>query len=372
MRLNNIVDRKLLRNIDVALIVTMVLLVLIGIVAIASATQVTHGGSLRSVQVQSAAFILGLISILLILLIDYNNFGDNHKAIYIINIALLVLVLFVGTKVKGAKSWIDFGPINFQPAEAVKIGFILCFAKFLEKRKNKLDRIVDVLPALLYIAPLLLLIQLQPDTGTVLVYVFFSAFMLFAAGLNYKYIVGSIGAFIASAPILWFFVLKEHQKNRFLAFLNPAADPRGKGYQVMQSKTAIGSGQIVGKGLFDGTMNNLGYIPERHNDFIFSVIGEELGLIGALVVILLFMLLLLRCIHIAKVAKDDYGMLICVGVMAMYLFHIFENIGMTIGVMPVTGIPLPFISSGGSSLLFNMMAVGLVINVGMRRQIIRF
>ncbi len=372
MRLNDIVDRKLLRNIDIAILITMALLIIIGIVAIASATHVAFGGSIKHVKVQSIAFVLGLVAIFLILLIDYNSFGDHQKAIYIINIILLLSVFVFGSKIKGARSWIDFGPLNFQPAEVVKIGFILCFAKFLEKRKDSLTRIIDVLPALLYISVPVILIQLQPDTGTVLVFVFISAFMMYAAGLHYKYIVVSIGTLVASAPILWFFVLKDHQKNRFLAYLNPAADPMGKGYQVMQSKTAIGSGQFLGKGLFNGTMNNLGFIPERHNDFIFSVIGEEVGLIGGVVVILLFLLLLLRCIHLAKVAKDDYGMLICIGVMAMYLFHVFENIGMTIGVMPVTGIPLPFISYGGSALLTNMIAIGLVVNVGMRRQVIRF
>ncbi len=372
MKLNSIIDRKLLRNIDIVIIITIVLLITIGLLAIASATGVTHSGITKNVKIQVIAFVLGTIAILIILFIDYNNFGDNHKLIYIVNIILLLSVFVFGSKIKGAKSWIDFGPMSFQPSEAVKIGFILCFAKFLESRKNKLDKLTEVAPALLYISVPIALIQLQPDTGTVLVYVFIAALMMFAAGLNYKYIIVSIGTLIASAPILWFFVLKTHQKNRFLAFINPASDPMGKGWQVLQSKTAIGSGQFWGKGLFNGTMNNLGFIPERHNDFIFSVIGEELGLIGGVFVILLFLLLLFRCIHIAKVAKDDYGMLICVGVMAMYLFHVFENIGMTIGVMPVTGIPLPFISYGGSSLLFNMIAIGLIINVGMRRQVIRF
>jgi len=372
MRYNNIIDKKLLRNIDTGIVITTIILVILGMVAIASATQLTSGGSPKFVTVQGVAFIIGIIAIVLLLLIDYNNFGDMQTAIYVINILLLLSVFVLGKEVKGAKSWIDLGPVNFQPSEIVKIGFILAFAKHLESRKGKLNTVKDIAISLAYIALPIALIQLQNDTGTVLVFLFISAIMFFAADINYKYIIGAVGAFILSTPLLWFFALKDYQKNRIKVFLNPELDPRGSGYHVIQSKTAIGSGQFFGEGLFNGTLNNNGFIPERHTDFIFSVLGEELGFIGAAVVVILFAVLLLRCIHIAKVAKDTYGMLICVGITAMYLFHVLENIGMTIGIMPVTGIPLPFISYGGSSLVTNLLAIGLVINVGMRRQVIRF
>lgn len=372
LRLNNVLDRKLLRNIDFTIIITTILLVVYGVIAIASATHVMENGINKNVKVQIAAFFIGIIAILIVLLIDYKNYGDFQKTIYVINIILLLSLFVVGIKVKGSRSWIDLGPVNFQPSEVVKIGFILCFAKFLEKRKNKLNHILEVLPCLLYISVPIILIQLQPDTGTMLVFVFISAIMLFVAGLNYKYIIVAIGTFIASAPALWFFVLKPHQKSRIMVFLHPELDQMGAGYNVLQSMRAIGSGKLLGKGLFKGTMNNLNYVPESRTDFIYSVIGEELGLVGATILILLFLLLLLRCIHIAKVSKDDYGMLICTGIMAMYLFHVLQNIGMTIGVLPVTGIPLPFISYGGSALVTNMVAIGLVLNVGMRRQLIRF
>lgn len=371
MRYNNIVDRKLIRNIDIGIVVTTVILIIIGIVGIASATQVTSGGSTKYITIQMIAFVLGIIAVLFLLMIDYNSFGDMHTGIYIINILLLLSVLFIGTEIKGSKSWIDLGPMNFQPAEIVKIGFILTFAKHLEARKDKLNSIKDIAISIIYILVPVALIFIQKDTGTALVFLFISCIMLFAAGISYKFIIGAIGAFIVSSPLMWFF-LQPYQKNRILVFLNPELDPRGKGYHVIQSKTAIGSGQFFGEGLFNGTLNNSGFIPERHTDFIFSVLGEELGFIGAIIVIALFVILLLRCIHIAKAAKDTYGMLICVGVTAMYLFHVLENIGMTIGVMPVTGIPLPFVSYGGSSLLTNIIAVGLVLNIGMRRQVIRF
>ncbi|HRS20875.1 MAG TPA: rod shape-determining protein RodA [Clostridia bacterium] len=371
MKIENLVDRKLIKNIDLGIVISTILLIVYGMISISSATHIRSGGSMGTLKVQIIAFILGIIGVILILLIDYKTFGDNYVLIYITNVFLLTLVLIIGFSTKGTRGWIDLGPVNMQPSEVVKIGYILTFAKYLEKKKDNLNKLIDVLPAMLHLGLIVGLIMLQPDTGTALVFIFISIFMLFAAGMSYKIIAGAFGGFLISLPIIWK-LLKPYQKNRILVFLNPELDPMGAGYHVIQSKTAIGSGQFLGKGLFEGTQNNLGFILERHTDFIFSVIGEELGLVGALVLMMLFLWLLLRCIHIAKVSKDDYGMLICVGIISMFLFHIFENIGMTIGLMPVTGIPLPFISYGGSNLLTNMAAVGLVLNVGMRRQVIRF
>jgi len=372
VKIENLVDRKLIKNIDLGIVISTILLIVYGMISISSATHIRSGGSMGTLKVQIIAFILGIIGVILILLIDYKTFGDNYVLIYITNVFLLTLVLIIGFSTKGTRGWIDLGPVNMQPSEVVKIGYILTFAKYLEKKKDNLNKLIDVLPAMLHLGLIVGLIMLQPDTGTALVFIFISIFMLFAAGISYKIIAGAFGSFLISLPIIWKLFLKPYQKNRILVFLNPELDPMGAGYHVIQSKTAIGSGQFLGKGLFEGTQNNLGFILERHTDFIFSVIGEELGLVGALVLMMLFLWLLLRCIHIAKVSKDDYGMLICVGIISMFLFHIFENIGMTIGLMPVTGIPLPFISYGGSNLLTNMAAVGLVLNVGMRRQVIRF
>lgn len=371
MKIDNLIDRKLLKNIDIGIVISTLLLIIYGFISISSATHITSGGSIGTLKIQIVAFILGIMGILVILLIDYKTFGDNYMLIYGTNVFLLVLVLIIGFSTKGTRGWIDFGPVNLQPAEIVKLGYILTFAKYLEKRKDNLNKLINVLPAFLHLFLIVGLILLQPDFGTALVFIFVSIFMLYAAGLSYKIIAGAFGAFLVSLPVLWKF-LKSYQRDRILVFFNPELDPMGAGYHVIQSETAIGSGQFLGKGLFQGTQNNLGFIPERHTDFIFSVIGEELGLVGALVLLILFMWLVLRCVHIAKVSKDDYGMLVCVGIMAMFLFHVLENIGMTIGLMPVTGIPLPFISYGGSSLLTNMVAVGLVLNVGMRRQVIRF
>ena len=372
MKLDNLVDKKLIKNIDLSIVISVICLVIAGIIAISSATGAAYGGSLSYIKTQIAAFILGIIGMVFVLLFDYNTFGEMEKIIYLVNVLLLIAVLVFGKEIKGAKSWIIFGPVRFQPSEIVKIGFILTFAKQLEKKEGTLDTIKGIIPLILYMIPILGLILLQPDFGTALVFVFFSFFMLYAAGMNYKFILGAGALGILSAPALWFYYLKSYQKHRIMVFFNPELDPLGTGYHVIQSKIAIGSGQFLGKGLFQGTQNNLGFIPERHTDFIFSVIGEELGLLGSIIIILLFLWLIMRCMYIAKISKDSYGKYITVGVMAMFLFHVLENIGMTIGIMPVTGIPLPFISYGGSSLLTNMISIGLVLNVGMRRQIIRF
>lgn len=372
MKLGDFIDKKLVRNIDIGLVLSALALIFIGFIAIASASGLLAGGSAGRLKVQIVASVLGVIAILVVIFFDYNTFGEMERPIYVLNILLLLSVFVVGSRIKGSLSWINLGPIHFQPSEVVKIGFILVFAKHLERRKDRLDTVFQVIPSLLYMAVPIGLILLQPDFGTAIVFVFIASFMLFEAGLSYKLIAGAIGSVVALVPILWFFFFQGYQKKRILTFLNPELDPMGSGYHVIQSKIAIGSGLFTGKGIFHGTQNNLGFIPERQTDFIFSVIGEEVGFLGCVIVILLFTFLLYRIMVVARSSKNDYGTLVCTGIMAMYLFHVLENIGMTIQLMPVTGIPLPFVSYGGSSLVTNMVALGIVINIGMRRQVIRF
>ena len=372
MRSRDLIDRKLVRNIDVGVVLSALALIFVGFIAIASSSGLLMGGSTGRLKVQIAAFFIGIIAILVIMLFDYNTFADWDKPIIVINILLLLSVFAFGVSRSGSLSWIILGPVSFQPAEIAKIGFILVFAKHLASRKDKLKTIPQIIPSLIYMAVPIGLILKQPDFGTALVFIFISFFMLFEAGISYKLIAGAVGSVVALFPILWIFFFQNYQKNRILTFLNPELDPMGSGYHVIQSKIAIGSGLFSGKGIFQGTQNNLGFIPARQTDFIFSVLGEEVGFIGCVIVILLFMILLYRVMYVARVSKNDYGTLVCTGIMAMFLFHILENIGMTIQLMPVTGIPLPFISYGGSSLLANMIALGIVLNIGMRRQVIRF
>jgi rod shape determining protein RodA len=216
-------------------------------------------------------------------------------------------------------------------------------------------------------------VAIQPDFGTATVFMAIIFGILFVAGISYKLLFGIIGAGVACIPLLWFGFLSDVQKNRILVFLNPGLDPLGEGYHVTQSLIAIGSGQIYGKGLLtDNTLSQLNFLPAKHTDFIFSVTAEALGFMGGIIIILLYLALIIRTMKIASKSKDKFGALLVTGVASMIMFHIFENIGMTMGLMPVTGIPLPFMSYGGSSMWTNMIAYGMVLSVGMRRQKIKF
>ncbi len=341
-----------------------------GIIMISSASP-TPG---RHVAVQLAALVLGIVLMGVLIVLDYEYLAGIAGYLYIGSIVLLILVLIpgIGTYDNGARSWFRFGPIGIQPAEIVKIAFIVTFAKHLSEVDYLVNRPRNVLFLLLHSGILIGLILLQPDFGTAVVFGCIVITMLFTAKISWKYIGAGIGAIAAAVPVAWFFVFEEYQKNRIINLFNPENDPSGTGYQVAQSKLAIGSGQLFGSGLYQGGSQQSNFLPERHTDFIFSVVCEELGFIGALVVVALLVAIIVRCIMIGMNARNNLGMYICMGVAAMFTFHLVENVGMCIGIMPVTGIPLPFFSYGGSSLLTNLVAVGMVLNVKYRSKVINF
>lgn len=347
---------------DNFLFATVLITALIGIVAIFTAT---HSFSTYSnVIVQTGAFLVGAVLMVIISKIDYHVFAYVSVPIYAICIVLMVAVLIFGSTGNwGARSWIRFGPIGIQPSEICKVGFCLTFARHLVLVKDKINRPLAILGLLAHIGVFLVLIMLQPDAGSAMVFFFMFALMIFTAGLSLKYIIPAIITFAASAPLIYMFLLSDYQRHRIQVFFNPDLDKLGSGYNVIQSKIAVGSGQIFGKGFLKGTQTQMGFLPTKHTDFIFSVISEEFGFIGAMLVILLLFLIIARCIKAASEADDLFGKYICVGISAMLIFHTFENVGMCIGLMPVTGIPLPFISYGGTSLLTNMIAMGIVLSV---------
>lgn len=361
-----------IRKFDKILIALFVAALTVGFVFIASATR--SMGTVKFLIVQAAALCIGLILIAVITYIDYEDLAELWKAFALVSVFLLVLVLIVGigSEETGTKGWIRVGGIGIQPAEPVKVMFILTLAKHLDTVKNDINYIKNVAMLVLHLAVPLFLVLLQPDFGTAMVFIFIFAVMVFVAGISWRYIAA---AFCTGVPVclaVWFFVLNDIQKQRFYAFISPETAADTYGYHVVQSKIAIGSGQLFGKGLFGGVQTQLGYLPEKHTDFIFSVIGEEGGMIMCFAVVLILMGMVLRCVKTAREAKDELGSFMCMGVAAMWLFHTFENIGMTIGLMPVTGIPLPFISYGGSSMITNCMALGLVLNVYSRRKTLHF
>ncbi len=365
--------KNYLKNLDYILILITLICTVFGCIMIGSAVNSYDSGA-KFVIIQSAAAFIGVIAATVICLINYEKYSGFTGFIYGVCILFLIAVLIIGTgrEDTGSKSWIRFGPIGIQPSEIVKIGFIITFSYLCSKYGDDLNNPKNILKLCLHTGILLALIMMQPDFGTTMVFIVIFAGILFAAHISYKYIIASSVTIIAAIPVVWNFFLQNYQKNRIKALFDPESDPLNTGYHVMQSKIAIGSGGIFGKGLGKGTQTQLDYLPVKHTDFIYSVIGEELGIIGSTIVLILLFALVLRCLYVAKNSKDSFGSYICVGVACMFLAHIFENIGMCIGIMPVTGIPLPFFSYGGSSIITNMMAVGLVLSVSMRKNKIRF
>ena len=339
-----------------------------GVLAIASATNVQTDGLSRQFKMQIIAFLLGIIIIFAMQFLNYEVFGEIHYAIYALSIIVLLLVYVPGLGVirNNARSWIALGPIDIQTSELAKIGFIIFFAKFLEKN-NGVKSFLDIIKCILILSPFLLLVVRQPDLGSALVFVLIAFGMMFVAGLPYRYILlGSVASAIGF-PLIYG-QLKDHQKQRIDAFMNPNDTSLPGNYHVMQSKITIGSGQLYGKGLFQGVYHRLDYLPVQESDFIFAVFVEEMGFIGGALIIALYILFLLRLVYISRKTRDDFGSLIVIGIVFMFAFQIIENIGMTMGVMPVTGITLPFFSYGASSIVTSMIALGLAETIYVRRK----
>ena len=362
---------KIFKSTDKYLLCISSLLAIFGMIVISSATH--SMGSAKFVIVQLAAYLIGLGCMAVMTVIDFESFGNKTGYIYALGVLLLTVVLFLGTGDEvGTRGWIRFGGIGIQPAEIVKIGFILTLAKHVSRNEKHINSILPFIGLVVHAAVIIGMVLLQPDYGTAMVYIFIFICMVFAAGIYYRTVFCALAAFAAFLPVAWFFILQPFQKNRILTFINPGLDPAGAGYHVIQSKIAIGSGGLFGRGLYNGPQTQLDILPEKHTDFIFAVIGEELGFLACIAVVVLLFSVVARCFIIASKTRSKYGKYVCIGVGAMILFQTFENVGMCIGVMPVTGIPLPFISYGGSSMITNMIAVGLVMSVAARQQTINF
>lgn len=363
MKKNTISGRSVMSmEFDWFLFILTALIAMFGIINVYSATR--SYGTISNVVVQSFAVVLGLVLMILISRFDYEQFKNLVKPIYIFALFILIIVLFFGvTGEWGARSWIRFGSIGIQPAEFAKVCFILTFSYHLSKVQDKINKPLIILGLLVHMGVLVGLIMLEPDLGSALVFLFIFVCLMFTAKLSWKYIVPITALAIASLPFIYKYALSEYQQKRIQVFFNPDLDPLNRGYNVIQSKIAVGSGQLWGKGFLQGTQNQMGYLPTKNTDFIFSVVSEEWGFIGAVILVIALFTLIYRCLKIAQKADNSYGRYICVGVAAMFLFHVFENVGMCIGLMPVTGIPLPLISYGGTSVVTNMIAIGLVLSV---------
>lgn len=360
--------RKILKNIEWSILVCTIILIAIGLVALASATKNSDYEELKK---QIMWLLISIPIFIVVIFIDYDIFVRASPVLYGIILVLLVAVLFTGA-INGATSWFSIGPFSFQPAEFAKVAIVLFLAwlitKIQQKGKDEINRILKLgLVLLAFAVPVLLIIK-QPDYGTAMAFIVALMFMLFAAGIRKRYIIAAILLVVILAPVLYFFVLPEHAKTRIDVFLNPDLDPRGAGYNIIQSKLAIGSGQLLGMGLFKGNQTQLGFLYPKTTDFIFALIGEEMGFVVAAMIIFLYVILITKAVYVAKTAKDDVGSYIAIGIAGIFFFHMLENVGMTMGLLPITGIPLPFVSYGGSSLLSNLIMIGLLLNISGRRQ----
>lgn len=360
---------RLTENIDFTLLFAVAFLCFYGLLVLYSSTRlaVTAGsGPYFFVKRQSLWALLGFIFLTIIIFIDYHNLERYSKVIYFGAIVLLIMVIISGRSSYGARRWLAIGPFDFQPSEFAKIALIMFLADILSKNKLKFDNFFYYLLPFGYTGLLILLVFMQPDLGTSLVYLAILIIMLFVAGIKIKFLVFTFLAGLSSVPVLWIF-LKDYQKNRLFLFLNPNLDPLGGGYNVIQSRIAIGSGGFLGNGIFSGLQSQLNFLPAQHTDFIFSVVGEELGFVGTILLLGLYAIILWRGIKIALEARDLLGSLLAAGAVSFLFFHIVVNIGMAMGMLPATGLPLPFLSYGGSFMISNLMAIGILLNVELHK-----
>jgi rod shape determining protein RodA len=298
---------------------------------------------------------------------DYRWLATFAWPLYVLQLGLLAATLAIGDGVGGAARWVTFGPLAVQFSEVAKILMIVVLASYLAERQGRLQSLGSVLGACILVAPAWLLVMLQPDLGTSLVFAAILGGMLFLSGASLRWLGALAGIVVAVVPLAWTYVLKDYQKTRLTSFLNPAGDIHGAGYQLYQAQSAVASGGWVGKGLANGTQNQLDYLPVQTTDFVFALLAEELGFVGGVVVLALFAALLSRVVLVAWRSRDPFGTMFCCGIASMLLFQLVVNVGMVIGLLPITGIPLPFVTHGGASLVSTAAGLGIVQSIRMRQ-----
>jgi rod shape determining protein RodA len=360
------------KNFDWILLGVTGLLVTIGLVVI-YATTFKEAGQVAPADVRNQIVyaLLGLLALVLVAHVDYRAWRKLTTWMYFGSILLLVIVRLAGRTVLGGQRWISLGFFQLQPSELTKLVLIVVLSKFFSERYEQMDRPGNLLLSLGYVALPFGLVLAQPDLGTAMVLVVIWLVMVLATPVRKLWLASMGVALLAGYPLVYR-LLKPYQRDRLSTFLDPTANPLGSGYNVVQSTIAVGSGQWIGRGLGAGSQSQLNFLPSQHTDFIFAVLSEKMGFVGSSLLLLLFATLLLRALTIAWRARDRFGMFLSLGIVAMFLFHMFINVGMNLGIMPVTGIPLPFVSYGGTSLLVGMIAVGILESVAVRRKKIEF
>jgi rod shape determining protein RodA len=358
------IDRRLLQNVDWLLLITAFGLVTISAVTLASLHVGRAGGSV--VARQLVWFALGLVVMVFLASVDSRRIVRAAPAFYLLGLAGLASVFVLGRTVSGARRWVVWGPLSVQPSELFKVCFLLMMVWALTSRwAQPVGKLTLIMMLPLVAVPIVLIIK-QPDLGTALLLVPVLVILLIGAGVRLKLLGGMALGAVLSMPLAWF-ALKEYQRERILVFLDPFRDPLGSAYNVIQAKIAIGSGQLLGKGVAGATQSRLSFLPERHTDFIFAVFAEMWGFVGCLVLLLCYVLLLLRGFDIAATAREPVGRLVALGATSLFAAQVLINVGMVTGLLPVVGIPLPLMSYGGSSMVASFMTIGLLLSVRMRQ-----
>ncbi|MGB9919368.1 MAG: rod shape-determining protein RodA [Moorellales bacterium] len=375
--------RKQLRNLDWPFVLASAAILGASLVVLGSASAGAGGDGLIYVKRQALWIGLGSVLAAAAAVVDYRRWQRTGPLVYAATLVMLAAVLVVGTGARGAQRWIGVGPFIFQPSEFAKLLLVIALADYLSRRQGRLARFRDLLPVFAYVGLPMLLILRQPDLGTSLVLVATCLGMLFMAGANPRLLLGLVGGGLAVAIALLLahfhlglpLPLEDYQIMRLVVFLNPYNDGqggRGAGYHIIQSLVAIGAGGLFGQGYRRGSQVQLNFLPEHHTDFIFSVVGEEFGFVGATALLGLYFLLLYRALIIAAETDNLFGRLVIAGIISTFTFHLLVNVGMTMGIMPITGIPLPLFSYGGSAMLTNLTALGLIISINLRQRRLLF
>jgi len=349
------------RGVDWGLITCVLCLSVIGFFVIYSAT--IHGGEVSQIwKKQMFWFGISLITMWVFSKIDYRFWMEASYIFYFVSIVSLLAVLFIGDQTNGARRWIKLGIISYQPSELAKLSVLLVLARYIGSQTIELYFLRRFFLLLFLLVVPLLLILKQPDLGSALLLIPVSFILMYVGGIRVRWLIWVGLMALASTPLIWHF-LKDYQRERLAVFIDPQDDPLGAGYNIIQSVIAIGSGGISGKGYMQGTQTQLSFIPEHHTDFIFSVVGEEWGFVGCVFVLGFYYFMIQRIFEISKKARDREGALLALGIAGMFTVQIIINVGMTVGLLPVTGLTLPFISYGGSSLMFSYAAIGILLNI---------
>ncbi len=358
------------KHFDIPLQISILLLISAGLAVLYSTS--VAGGTLGVFWRQLVFLSIGLVAFVFFAFFDYHALAKTNRIIYVIFILLLVYLIVLGSAVRGGKRWIDVGIFRFQVAEFVKISIILGLSRLLYLRRGEINSWKNIIWSFLYVLIPAGLIILEPDLGSAAVLISIWAGVIFLSPIKKKYLAILFIVGIIASGLGWKFALKDFQKNRILVFINPALDPKGRGYNVRQAAIAVGSGQIFGRGLGQGLQSENKFLPEQQTDFIFAAASEEIGFVGVIALLGLYLFLFYRLLIIIRNSRDDLGMYIAGGIFFLFFSHLIVNIGMNIGLLPVTGIPLPFFSAGGSSLVVVLILLGIAQNIAVQSKTLRF